>query len=198
MSFLRRIRNALPDRGPVIGGTVSAVVAAVAAGAIGQIGGAEGRILLEATLPTTRFLCGSMITASATILALMLTLLSVSYSSDHPLRPEHYERVRTIAVWDAVGFILSTVLLLAISIPLQESKNVPPGWYEYIYYGVLIASCVMAGFLIAIVLMLYRTLSTMIAVLGLGATDHPLVEQPEEDEEEEEGEREEVRERQRE
>ena len=39
------------------------------------------------------------------------------------------------------------------------------------------------AFLISIVLMLYSTVSTMIEVLGLGITDHPLVEQPDEDEE---------------
>lgn len=150
----------------VIGGVLAAAVAFGGGHAVGRISGFEAVRLLEASLPTARFLASGMMTAGATILALMLTLLSLSYATDFRMHPQHYERVKMIARVDTSGFILSTVFLLLLIIPLEETKNISPAWYDTIYYAVLGAAAALGGLLITVVLMLYHTVRDVIETIA--------------------------------
>lgn len=144
-----------------IAGLVTAGIAFGGAYSIGRVSGFEAMALMEATLPTTRFLASSMLTASATILALMLTLLSFSNSAEFRLSRLHYRRVRVIALGVAVGFVLATLFLLLLNLPLGETKRVPADWYDTLYYGVLTTASLLGGILISVVLMLYLTVRDM-------------------------------------
>lgn len=150
----------------VIGGVLAAAVAFGGVYVLGSISGLRAIRLLEASLPTTRFLASAMMTASATILALMLTLLSLSYGTDFRMRDVHYRRVKLIARVDTVGFVLSTVFLLLLIIPMEETQNVPTGWYDSIYYGVLVSAAALGGLVITIVLMLYHTVRDVIDTIA--------------------------------
>lgn len=163
---------ALNLKWPLLGGAVAAVVAFVGAGAVGRISGVEARVVLESMLPTTRFLASGMMTASATILALMLTVLGLSSSTETTLRPLHYRRVKQIAFIDAIAFVCATVFLLLLSVPVGESEQVPAGWYSTIYYIVLVISALLGGLLITIVLALYDTIRDMIRVVGLETPEY--------------------------
>jgi hypothetical protein len=145
-----------------IGALLAAAVAFGGGYAVGSITGFEALQLLEASLPTVRFLASAMMTATATILALMLTLLSLSYGTDFRMRDVHYRRVKVIARVDTIGFVVSTVFLLLLIIPLEETNQVAADWYDTIYYGVLATSAGIGGLLIAIVLMLYQTVRDVI------------------------------------
>jgi|GEM_PF-1417774 len=162
-------------RKALLGGALAAAVSVAGAWAVGRVSGAEGLVLLEAMLPTTRFLCSAVMTASATMLALMLTLIGLSANSSSRFHPSHYERIRQIALVDAIAFVAGTVFLLVLNIPLEESDKFSATWYSTAYYVVLIGSSLLGGLLITAVLMLYDTVRDIIQIFGLKDDDHPLL-----------------------
>ena len=176
-------------RWTLTGGFLAVGVTAFGAWATGRASGFEAQALLMGMLPTTRFLCSGVMTASATTLALMLTLLSVSANAGSTLKKTHYERVQHIALLSAIAFSLATAVLLLLNIPVEHADNVTTGWYKVLYYGFLSASAVVGGLLVVIVLMLYNTVRYMAAVIGPG--DPEEIEFVETEEEEEEPEHEE-------
>ncbi len=161
-------------RKALLGGALAVLIAIVGSTLVGNLYGAEGRLLLEAMLPTTRFLCSAMMTATATILALMLTILSLSSSSSNQIHASHYKRIQQIALLDMLAFVGATFLLLVLNIPLEESDSLSTEWYNTSYYVILVSSSVLGGMLIAIVMMLHAAIRDMISVVGLQNEDHPL------------------------
>lgn len=143
--------------------------------ALGNPGDFEARQLLEASLPTLRFLCSAMITGSGTILALMLTLLGLSFSTEHRLARSHYLRIRWIARHVAVSMVGALLFLLFLTMPVAESDRFPAGWFEGLYYSVLGAASLLAGWLATVVFMLYGTISDIVEVSGLRRRDHPMI-----------------------
>lgn len=127
--------------------------------------GGEARFLLEAMIPSVRFLCSAVMTSSATILALMLTLISFSSAQEARLKRSHYDRVRQIALVDTITFAAAIILLLIISVPLAEAAEIPPDLYTFFYYGTTVYAAVLGGALIAIVFMLYRAVMDLIRVV---------------------------------
>lgn len=162
--------------GPAIGGGLAFVVILLGLFTVGSVSGFEARSLLSSMLPTARFLYSAVITASATILALMLTLLSLSYNSQSTLRPVHYNRVKQIALVDTVTFVTAIAFLLVLVVPLRETDNVPASVYQVYFYVALVGAAILGGLVVSIVLMLYTTVRDMIAIVGLGKEDHPLIE----------------------
>lgn len=150
----------------VIGGLLAAAVSFGGAYAIGTVSGFRGIRLLEASLPSARFLASGMMTAMATILALMLTLLSLSYATDFRMRDVHYRRVKLIGLVDVVGFVLAVLFLLLLIIPMEETKKVPTDWYDSIYYGVLVGASILGGLLITVMLMLYQTVRDIVDTIS--------------------------------
>lgn len=159
----------------VTGGVLTSCVIMLGTLIVGGVSGFEADVLLESMLDTARFLFSAVITASATILALMLTLLSVSFNTESRLKPGHYHRVNQIALFDTVAFVTAMVFLLFLVVPLTESGNAPATFYQIYYYAVLAGSAVQGGLVVTIVLMLYTTVRDMIVIFGFGDEDHPLV-----------------------
>ncbi len=152
-------------RRAIYGGLAAAIIAVLGIWAVGFTSGRIARILLQATLPSLRFLCSAVMTSTASILALMLTLLSFSRSTDQRLASSHYTRVRHIALMACAVFIAALVLLLLLSIPVSEAENVPSNWYSTIYYIILSYAALLGGALIATVLMLYHAVRDIIGVV---------------------------------
>jgi len=159
----------------LIGGSISAAVAATGAWLLGHLSGYEAQALMEAALPNVRALCNTVILASATILALLLTLLGISTNLNSKLRDEHYNHVKQIALLDTVLFVSSMTVFLILNIPFIKSDNVAGSWYTTIYYSVLGVSCLIGGGLISVVLMLQNTVKNIILIVGLGEKEHPLI-----------------------
>lgn len=162
-------------RKAILGGLVAAVVSIAGSTMVGQVSGGEGRLLVEAMLPSTRFLCIAVMTASATILALMLTALGLSRNAPTPLRSSHYKRVEQIALFDSATFVLATLLLLILTIPIGESTTLPGEWYTIAYYVVLVLSSLLGGMLISVILMIYGTIRDLVEAIGLEKEDSPLL-----------------------
>lgn len=158
----------------LVGGGVAAVAAALAVGTTGVASDAEARVLLESILPTIRFLASAVITASATIMALMLTILSLSRGADKRFRSTHYERVEQVGSWSAWAIVGGTILLLLLSIPMAESE-VLRRWYEPIYYLTVIAASLLGGLQVAVILMLRKTIQGMVSALHPGRESSPLI-----------------------
>lgn len=153
------------QRQAIVGGVIAGVIALGGMLLINVSSGSEARLLLEAMLPSIRFLCSAVMTASATILALMLTMLSFSGQQDARLKSSHYERVRQIALVDTITFAAAIILLLILSLPLAESQDVPPSWYTVVYYLTMFYAAALGGALISIVLLLYNAIVDMIRVI---------------------------------
>ena len=164
--------DALPDihlrtdqRQAILGGVVAGIIVLAGMFLINVSSGSEARFLLEAMLPSVRFLCSAVMTASATILALMLTMLSFSGQREAQLKTTHYERVRQIALVDTITFAAAIILLLILSLPLAESQDVPQSWYTVVYYLTMFYAAALGGALISIVLLLYHAIVDMIRVM---------------------------------
>ena len=157
------------------GGLFAALVTGTGAFLLGNISGYEARELLASSLPGINTLCNTIALASATILALLLTLLSISSGSQSKLKREHYEHVMRIARMDTVVFVVSLVTFQVLNIPFSEAEGVSGMWYITLYYVSLGVSSLLCGALISVVLMLYNAVVNIIKVVGLGETDNPLV-----------------------
>lgn len=171
-------------RRAIVGGVLAAAVALFGGLLVGEASGAEGRTLLEVTLSSTRSFCGTVTLALGNILALMLTLLSLSASTDTELKWTHYQRVKQISWLVSVVLTASILIYLLLNVPLEQSdtasKPTTDFGFSTLYYVTLVLSSLLAGALITIVLMLFNTVRDIINVIGLRQTDHPLVRSEEE------------------
>lgn len=166
-------------RAAVGGGAMAALVMGAIVVVVGSVNSGQARVLLEASLPTTRFLASGVMTASATTLALMLTLLSLSTGVDRTLKRGHYERIRQIAFVDVVAFVGATLLLVVLVVPISDATEIPMRWYVGIYYGVSLLAAALGGVLVAVMLLLYAAVRDFILVI-VGDDDSPLVDSDEE------------------
>lgn len=159
-------------RRAAVGGGVAALVALAGMILVNVSSGSEARILLEGMLPSIRFLCSAIMTATATVLALMLTLLSFSNTQSKELKSQHYDRVGQIARVDTVTFAAALVLLLLVSVPMAESSEVPANWYTIVYYVAVLYTAGLGGALIIVMLMLYNTITDLISAIHPSEESH--------------------------
>ncbi|NND74899.1 MAG: hypothetical protein HKN44_07810 [Ilumatobacter sp.] len=146
-----------------LGGVFAAVIGFGGMAIVGTASPVEARRLLDGVLPTVRFAASAYIAGGASVLALMLTLLTFSISHELEFRPSHYHRIRDIAVMTTVVIGGSVMLLMFLSFPLGEA-DVNRSWYQWVYYAVLLGGAVIGGVFISIVLMLYYAIRGLIGV----------------------------------
>lgn len=157
------------------GGIIAAVITGTGAFLLGNISGYEAKDLIQTSLPGINTLCNTIVLASATILALLLTLLSISSATESKLKEVHYLQVLRIAKIDTTVFIVALITFQILNIPLTEADNVPNSWYTNIYYITLGLSSLLSGALISVVLMLYNAVVNIIKIVGLKQSDNPLI-----------------------
>lgn len=160
----------------VMGGIVSTLFMAAGTLILGQLSGYKAKELLTTSLSGINMLCNTVILGSSTILALMLTLLSLSRAAKSSLSKAHYAHVLTIAKVDTILIIVAIITFLMLNLPITETQEVPNSWFNVIYYVSLGMASVLGGGFIAVVTMLYGTIANVIHIVGFGETDHPLVE----------------------
>ena len=159
----------------LIGGIIAAIFTGLGAFALGNVSGYEARELIKSSISGFNMLCNTVILASATILALLLTLISVSSSTKTSLNKTHYKHVILIAKIDTVVFVAAMIIFQFFNLPVTEADSVPNEWFTYIYYTTLIVSSILSGGIISVVLMLYNAVTSIIKVVGLGIEDHPIL-----------------------
>lgn len=163
----------------IIGGIISTMFVGVGIFLLGNVSGYEAKHLIEGSVRGINMLCNTVVLASATILALLLTLLGISSGSQSKLKEAHYKQVLTIAKIDTVLFIAALMLFQLFNIPITQAENVPLSWFTSIYWATLISSSVISGMLVTVILLLYTTVTNIILIVGLGK-DHPLISSEEE------------------
>lgn len=159
-------------RRAIIGGSVSAIVIMIGAWLVGEASNSEAFHLFKAALPSTLSFCENLSLALGNILALMLTLLSLSASLDIDIKWEHYQRVKQISWVVTVTLIVTILVMLLLNIPIVESEEKRILWFSTIYYATLFVSAVLGGAFITIVLLLYNTVRDMIGVLDPKSEHH--------------------------
>ncbi|MEZ4803197.1 MAG: hypothetical protein R2797_10530 [Gelidibacter sp.] len=165
------------------GGICATIITGIGAFTLGSLSGYEAKILIKTSLPGINTLCNTIVLASATILALLLTLLSVSSGSKSKLKDDHYTQVLRIARIDTTVFIVAMICFQLFNLPITEADDVPANWYATIYYFSLGMSSLLSGALISVVIMLYNAVVNIIKIVGLGEKDHPLIYKEDSDDE---------------
>jgi len=167
------------------GGIIATLFLGLGVFLLGSVSGYEAKKLITSSLPGLNMLCNTIVLASATILALLLTLLGISTGTENKLKKAHYKQVLSIATFDTVLFVGSLILFQLFNIPITEAENVPTTWFDAIYWATLISSSILSGMMITVILMLYTTVTNIINIVGLGK-DHYLISDEEIEEEEKE------------
>lgn len=153
-------------RWALLGGAFGGALALGSILVVGRIGGAEGRILIEAVLPSVRFLSSGVLAAAATILALMLTALSVSRSADTRLDRRHYREMEQIG-WLTTATLIASVLVLALaSVPITETDAVDASLYRYLYMGTMAMVAFLTASFITVIVMLNISLRRLITAVA--------------------------------
>lgn len=158
----------------LLGGVISLFIILLGTLLLGKLSGYEAKVLITKSLSGINTLCNTIALASATILALLLTVLSISSNSKSKLKKDHYLQVLQMAKLDTIVFIASIMSFLLLNLPITESDTVPYNWFNFIYYISLALSSLLTSGLIVVVLMLYTTIVNIIKIIGLEMHDHPL------------------------
>lgn len=169
----------------LLGGIITAIMTGFGILLIGNISQYEAKKLIQSSLPGVNMLCNTVVLASATILALLLTLLGISSGSKSKLKKTHYRQVSLIAKYDASLFIVAIIIFQVTNIPITEAENFPHEWYRNLYWVTLFLSSFLTGSIVAVILMLYSTIQNIIDIIGLKVKDHPLIMVDEDKEQEE-------------
>lgn len=166
----------------LFGGILATLFTGTGVFLLGNLSGYEAKQLITTSLSGINMLCNTIILASATILALLLTLLGISTGTKSKLKNAHYYQVLNIAKFDTVLFVGALVLFQLFNIPITEAKNVPTNWFEQIYWATLFFSSLLSGMMVTVILLLYTTVTNIIKIVGLGK-DHYLITEEEINEE---------------
>lgn len=163
----------------IAGGVVSTIIMGIGTYILGEVSGYKAKELISTSLSGINMLCNTVILGASTILALMLPLLSLSSGTNSRWTKAHYGQVLIIAKVDTILIIVSVITFLMLNLPITESEELPSSWFSIIYYVSLAMGAVLGGGFVAVVTMLYETISNVIMIVGLGVKDHPMVEQME-------------------
>lgn len=157
----------------MIGGGVATGIILIVVYVVGSVSGYSALQLLDATLPSIRFLSSTVATGGVTILALMVTLLGLSQSVDTDLERVHYHRIQQIAYMATVAISAAILLLVFLSIPVEQSDDVVLKYAEGVYYGVVVMTSLLGGIMITLVLMLLSAVRSLLHVVAPSLEDEP-------------------------
>src|SRR5207237_550832 len=88
--------------------------------------------------------------------------LSLSDQSKIDFYKYFFKRIEQIGILTTISLASGILLLVFLSVPLQESKNVPTQWFTTIYYILIVFLALMAGLLMSIVLLLLNAVRSLI------------------------------------
>ncbi len=160
---MKQIKHRTDLRHALIGGGIAAVIGFGGMALVGTVSSWQAERLVEAVLPSVRFLASTLAAASATILALMLTMLSLTHGHDGDFKVSHYRRLRQISTLCSVLIAGSVLLLLFLAIPIEESESVQARYY-IVYYAISAGAAVASGLLVAIVMMLNYAIRNLVGM----------------------------------
>lgn len=152
----------------ILAGVIALIILAAGTYAIGDLSGYEAKELFKKSISGINMLSNTIILASTTILALLLTALGISNNLNNKLNEDYYKNILLVAKFDTVVLISAILSFILLNLPIAEGDNVPERWYRIIYYITLGITSILGASLTVVVLMLYNTVVNMIKSIGLG------------------------------
>lgn len=143
--------------GAVLGGLLAAIGLFATTVAVGTIGDFEALRIIEAVLPTSRFLASTAIGTGVTVLALLLTLIGLGFNSVTPLPASLFTRARVIVTMSFLAIAIGTGLLVAVNVPIESMEQLT-ATYDVMYYALAVAISILGGVLMALGFMISATL----------------------------------------
>lgn len=122
--------------------------------------------LLKGLQSSSLYFGSAVAGSSATVLALMLTLLSMTNKLDVEFDRSIYGGIKLIGLISTVTFIGSVILLLGLSLPIGEFDNIPNHWFTILYYTFSIAYILLFGLVIVGILVLFDTINLLLHKLS--------------------------------
>jgi len=162
------------SRTPLLGGLAITIVGFGASFLIGDINSEQGHAFVVKAQNNINALCSVIIFVSATILTLMFTVLSISTNSRIKLKSEFYRRIKQIALYDILLFVITTLMFLIFNFPAEETGFIPTKYYKTIFHLTVFATSFIGGLLVALMLMIYFTINDLTDIFGFRA-NHPMV-----------------------
>ena len=148
----------------LLAGVVIFIVAIFGSQVIGRIySEIQARQLVEALAPSLRSLCLGVITASATIISLLLTTVSFVVQLESEFGTHFYRDSRLITRLCSAALFLAVFILLMLTIPITESDTLQ-SWFSSIYYVLMLCSATLSALIVATIILLYRSLNHILDV----------------------------------
>ena len=154
------------NRWALIGGLLTVGISLAIRFFVGHIyGGAEAIKLIQALSDSSLYLGAAIATSSATILALMLTILGLARDATDDFGMKLYHRIDVIGLLSAISLCGSILLLILLSLPVGQFDNLASWWFTGLYYTLVVLIAGLSGLLISTILMLFSTIRSVIATL---------------------------------
>ncbi len=176
----KSFENRTDLRHALIGGGIAAIVGFGGMALVGTVSSYQAERLVQAALPSVRFLASTLAAAAATIMALMLTMLSFTGGHDGAFKETHYRRLRQISTLCSILIAASVLLLLFLAIPIEESEEVQRRYYV-VYYAISLGAAAATGLLVAIVMMLNYAIRNLVGVFIPGMESDLIEDQSDDD-----------------
>jgi len=122
---------------------------------------AQAKELLEGLQKASLYYASAIIGSSATILALMLTLLTFIQKTDKPSR-DTFTRLHAITAFCVYSFMGALILMLFISFPIEVFEDIPDYSFKYAFYILCLWNGMLAGHMISTILILKKTTLSII------------------------------------
>ena len=152
-----------------VGAVATLALAGSAFYAVGQVYSDAKAIDLINQLSQAGLYFGSAIaTASATTLALMLTLIGMIRRIETDFDRKTYKQVTRIAVLSTATLMISFLVLLAFTLPIGEFENLPKGWYNYLYTALFALTVGMVALASASVTIVFMTIRSIVSHITPG------------------------------
>lgn len=149
---------------PLAGGGVAAAMAIGSRFLVGAVySQADAVQLIESLARSGLYLGSAIATSSATILALMLTLLGLTRKMDTDFDKEVFVRIDRIGLLSTIGLCGALGMLLILTLPVGEFDQLPKRWFPILYNVLVGITGILTGLLISTVLLLFTTLRRVIS-----------------------------------
>jgi hypothetical protein len=162
----RRAEKA-PVNWSIFGGGMMAIFTLIGLLIGGQVSTHDSALqLIEVMSPPLQMLAFATITATITMLALLLTMLGVIKQAEINYAKTFYDLIERISLFDTILLIASASLLTVLAIPITEAETeISEQAATVLYYILLLVNAAISGLLVAAVLMLFDAIKSVIRTM---------------------------------
>ena len=168
------------SRLPFLWGASAALIGLATTYIVGMVSGFEAKNMLQDSLTRINTFCNTVILGSATILALLFTVIGFVNNHKKKFDANFYKRIKQVAFFTTATFIAGMLLFLLLNFPISNSDDLSSKYYKIAYYVTLGSSSLVGGMMIFVIVLLYQTIVDLANLLGGGKDVDYLLESEEE------------------